>query len=94
MSSKKSTLKLFKEKIKPKVSEELLKMTREQASMRSKITKALASSPKTIPEIAREIGVDISIVTWYVLTFVRYDVFEPVEQTEDGYWKYRVVGRR
>jgi len=91
MSSKKSTLKLFKEKIKPKVSKDLLKMTREQALMRSKITKALASGPKTIPEIAKEIGVDIYIVTWYILTFNRYKLLESIEKTDEGYWKYKAV---
>jgi len=89
-TEKKNTLKIFREKTGVKVSEELLNMTREQGRMRAKITKALSSGPKTIPEIAREIGVSSQIVTWYVLTFVRYGVLEPVEQTEEGYWKYKI----
>lgn len=91
---KKSTLKVFREKTNAKASKELLDMTREEGKIRAAITKVLSSGPKTIPEIAKETGMDIQKVTWYVLTFVRYSVFEPIDQTEDGYWRYRVVKKK
>ena len=93
-AKKRSTIKIFREKTGLKASKELLDMTREQGKLRGKITKVLAAGPKTIPEIAKELNMDSKTVTWYILTFVRYGVFEPVEQTEEGYWKYKIAKKR
>ncbi|RLE41630.1 hypothetical protein DRJ19_05530 [Candidatus Woesearchaeota archaeon] len=91
MSGKTSTVRLYKEKTKAQPSKELMDLVRKQAMIKNRIIKALEKGPKTIPEIASEIGLPIHEVTWYVLTFTKYNILRPVEQTDEGYWKYEVV---
>lgn len=73
-----------------KVNETLAEISKEQAITRTKIIKALSDKPKTIPEISEEIGMPVEKVTWNVMTLYRYGVIEPVEKTDDGYYRYRV----
>ncbi|HDI73840.1 MAG TPA: hypothetical protein ENF57_02390 [Candidatus Korarchaeota archaeon] len=72
--------------------EELVELVKEINKIKAKITNALKEGPKTIPEIAKEIGMKESLTAWYVLTFVKYGLLEPESQTDEGYYKYKVKG--
>jgi hypothetical protein len=81
----------LREKYKLKPSERLSKLMREQAGIKGKITKAIASGEKTIPEIANETALDLPTTSFYVLTLTHYKILEPSGKTEDGYWRYRLT---
>ena len=85
-----STLMRLREKYNLKPSERLGSLMREQAKIKGKITKAVATQKKTIPEIAKEIGMDVHTTSYYVLTLTHYKILEPSEKTE-GYWKYKLA---
>lgn len=92
---KRSTIAEFRKATKVKPPENVMRIMREQAQVRGAIVKVLASGPKTIPEIAQATGMPVPKVAWYVLTFVKYKTLEPVEQTDEGYWRYKAAsGRR
>jgi hypothetical protein len=61
---------------------------RDQAKIKGKITKAVSAQKKTIPEIAKEIVMDLRTTTYYVLTLTHYKVLQPSEKDEEGYWRY------
>jgi hypothetical protein len=89
--SKISTVKQLREKYGVKPSDEVSARAKEQAKTRNKIVKVASSGPKTIPEIARDTGLDLRLTTWYVLTLTRHKILVPVEKTEEGYWRYAVA---
>ena len=64
---------------------------REQAKIKGKITKAVSTQKKTIPEIAREIEMDVHTTSYYVLTLTHYKILEASEKTKEGYWKYKLA---
>jgi hypothetical protein len=64
---------------------------REQAKIKGKITKAVSTQEKTIPEIAKEIAMDLRTTTYYVLTLTHYKILQALDKNEDGYWKYQVA---
>ncbi len=82
------TSKLYREKTGAKASQRLLDLRRSQLEVYSKITGALKTSPKTVPEIAQETGMDTKTVFWYLSTYYKYNVVSVVEKTEDGFYKY------
>ncbi len=86
-----STLMRLREKYNLTPSEELRRLMREQAKIKGKITKAVATHKKTIPEIAKELEMDVHTTSYYVLTLTHYNVLEPSEKSEDGYWKYKLA---
>jgi hypothetical protein len=88
---KRNTLQELREKYHVTPSEELRNMMREQAKIKGKITKAVSTQKKTIPEIAKEIAVDVRTTTYYVLTLTHYKTLQPLDKNEDGYWTYRVA---
>jgi len=71
---------------------ELQEKLAEQNKIKNKIMEALKTGPKTVPEIAKITGLDTYTVFWYLMTYLRYRLINPVEKTEDGYWKYEWVG--
>jgi len=73
------------------VRKELTEMLMEQKKIRTKILSTLKSGPKTIPEIASETGLEIHIVTWYLMTYWKSRVVEACDKTEDGFWRYSLV---
>jgi predicted HTH transcriptional regulator len=87
----KNTLQQLRAKYQVTPSEELRNLMREQAKIKGKITKAVSAQKKTIPEIAKEIEMDIRTTTYYVLTLTHYKVLQPLEKNEDGYWKYQAT---
>ena len=70
---------------------ELQERLKEQNEIKKKILEALKTGPKTVPEIAKETGIDTYTVFWYLMTYLRYKHIEPVEKTDEGYWKYKWV---
>jgi hypothetical protein len=82
------TSRLYKEKTGAKASQQLLDLRRSQLDVYSKITGALRNSPKTVPEIAQETGLDTRTVFWYLSTYYKYNVVSVVGKTEDGYYRY------
>jgi predicted HTH transcriptional regulator len=84
-------LKELREKYQVTPSEELRNLMREQAKIKGKITKAVSTQEKTIPEIAKEIAMDLRTTTYYVLTLTHYKILQALDKNEDGYWKYQVA---
>ena len=84
-------MKKLREQYKLSPPEELRNLMREQAKIKGKITKVVSTQNKTIPEIAREAGMDLRTTTYYVLTLTHYKVLQPLEKNEDGYWRYHVT---
>ncbi len=81
--------KLMKEKgVKPRP--EVIEMSKEQRKIIKKIKESLKSGPKTIPEIASDVGLPTGVVTWYVMTMFKYGDVVPEEEV-DGYFKYRLA---
>lgn len=91
MSEKKSTIKMYRERTGAKPSEDLTNMVKEQSKIKSKILSALRSGAKTVPEIARETGLDGKTVMWYLMTLLRLRQVEAMEKDEDGYYKYKLM---
>jgi len=53
---KKLTVQILRERLGLKPPEELTALLKKQTEIRMKITKALKTGPKTVPEIAKETG--------------------------------------
>ncbi len=82
-----STLKKLKEKgVKPKP--EVLERFKEQRKIIKQIKDCLKDGPKTIPEIASATGLSKGVVTWYVMTLVKYGELNHSEEEVDGYYLY------
>lgn len=86
-----NTLKELRERYQLSPSEDLRNLMREQATIKSKITKAVSTQKKTIPEIAKEISMDLRTTTYYVLTLTHYKILQALDKNEDGYWSYQVA---
>ncbi|MCD6483535.1 MAG: hypothetical protein J7L47_00325 [Candidatus Odinarchaeota archaeon] len=90
---KKLTVELYKEKMGIKTPpKELIQKVQFGNKIKNKLKAAIKETPKTIPEIANETKLEPHVVVWYLMTFWRYRLVEPVEKTEDDYWKYKWVG--
>ena len=90
---KKLTVELYKEKMGIKTPpKELIQRVQKVNKIKNKLKAAIKDTPKTIPEIAKETGLESHVVVWYLMTFWRYRKVEPVEKTDDDYWKYKWVG--
>lgn len=88
---KKYTIDIIKQK--RKVDKKVIKGTQEFAKKRKMIFGALKQGPKTIPEIARETGLSLKEVTWYLMSLRKYgSILETGETTDDGYYKYKLTG--
>jgi predicted HTH transcriptional regulator len=86
-----NTLKQLREKYQVTPSEELRNLMREQAKIKGKITKAVSTQKKTIPEIAKEIAMDLRTTTYYVLTLTHYKILQTIDKNQEGYWRYQVA---
>ena len=85
------TLKQLRQKYQLTPSEELRTVMREQAKIKGKITQAVSAQKKTIPEIAKEIALDLRTTTYFVLTLTHYKILQPSEKNEEGYWRYELA---
>ena len=86
-----NTLKQLRDKYQLTPSEELRNLMREQAKINGKITRAVSAQKKTIPEIAKDIAMDVRTTAYYVLTLTHYKILQPTDKNEDGYWRYQAT---
>ena len=73
------------------VSKEIIDMAKDQRNIWTKISSALKSGPKTIPEISDQTGLELHVVTWYLMTYLRYRLVKPCEKDEEGFWRYELT---
>ncbi len=86
---KELTVKKLREKgVRPRP--EVVEMSKEQRKIIKQIKDCLKEGPKTIPEIASATGLRSGVVTWYVMTLVKYGELSPGEEV-DGYYKYSLA---
>jgi len=89
MVMEKSTLKALRERgVKPKP--ETIERLKEQRQIRKKITESLKGGAKTIPQIAKETGLPSPIVTWFLMSMLKYGEVEECGE-EGDYYLYRLV---
>ncbi len=87
---KKLTVHILRDKLGLKPSKELIEMLKKQNEIKSKIFKAIKQKAKTVPEIAKETGLDTTTIFWYLMTFYRHGLIEEVGKTDEGYFKYKL----
>jgi len=91
-AKKKLTVMIYKEKKGIKSApKELLDMVKEQTKIKNMILNALRDTPKTVPELAEELKMDSYKLFWYLMTMWKGRLVEPVEKTDEGYWRYKAV---
>ncbi len=87
--AKELTVKKLRERgVKPKP--EVVERSKEQRRIIKQIKDCLKDGPKTIPEIASATGLKPGVVTWYVMTLVKYGEIVPGEEV-DGYYQYSLA---
>ena len=84
------TVREYKKQTGATVSEELKERNKKNNKIRKAIFKAMENGPMTIPEISLESGIPSHEVLWHVATSLRYRLVEPVEKTDEDYWKYKL----
>jgi hypothetical protein len=73
---------------------EIREVIRDEHLMRNRILKVLEAEPRTIPEIAAELGRPTSEVTFWVMGMRKYGyAAEEKEATDEGYFRYRAIDR-
>ena len=85
------TAKLYKKQTGAVVSEKLKERNKHNNKIRREIFKVMEGEPRTVPEISLETGIPSHEVLWHVATSLRYRLVEPVEKTDEDYWKYRLI---
>jgi hypothetical protein len=85
------TAKQYKKQSGAVVSEKLKEQNKYNNKVRRAILKAMEGEPKTVPEISLETGIPSHEVLWHVATSLRYRLVEPVEKTDEDYWKYKLI---
>ena len=65
---------------------------RQEFAMRKRILDALRDGPKTVPEVAKALGMKPHEATWWMMGYVRYGYIRATEEvTDEGYYKYALV---
>jgi predicted Rossmann fold nucleotide-binding protein DprA/Smf involved in DNA uptake len=73
---------------------DLREVVREEPVMRRRIIDALASAPRTVPEIAELIGVPADEALVWVMGMRRYGYVREIKGSErDGFFRYEPAGR-
>lgn len=71
---------------------DLNEVLRDELYVRQKIMSVLASGPKTVPEIAKELGAVNQDVMKWVMAMRRYGRIEEVPKDRmDDYYRYKLV---
>ncbi len=74
-------------------SKDLREVFRYEMVMRDRIAEVLGSGPKTVPEIAEELGVPASQVMIWIMGMRRYgQVTELHQPNDEGYYQYALAG--
>lgn len=75
-------------------SREVREIVRDEPVMRGRIIELLKDGPRTVPEIAADIGSPTHEVVFWVMGMRRYGwVAEVKGATADGYFRYEWTGR-
>ena len=70
----------------------LLDVLSDEMAMHDIIKEALASGPKTIPEIAEKIGAPAWEVTYWIMAMLRYGIIHELPKGRaDDYFQYTLV---
>ena len=70
----------------------LREIVREEPVMRAQILALLEGGPRTIPEIAAELGVPTHEAVFWVMGMRRYGHVQEVKgATEEGYFRYEAI---
>jgi len=87
------TIDVMKEK--RKVSEQVRKNMKAFNKQKKEILKSLEASQKTIPEIAKEIESDIDVITYNLMTLIKYGFIEAGEiDDDDEYYYYKLKNKK
>ena len=89
----KKTIDVMKEK--RKVSENLKNNIKAFNKLKKQILKSLEAGQKTIPEIAGEIESDIDVITYNLMTLMKYGFIEAGEiDDDDEYFYYKLKNKK
>ncbi len=87
---RKLTVHILRDRLGLKPSPELTELLRRQTEIKVKIVKSIKEEPKTVPEIAKETGLDTTTVFWYLMTMFRHGEVEEAGKTDEGYFLYKL----
>ena len=89
----KKTIDVMKEK--RKVSENLKNNIKAFNKLKKEILKSLEPGQKTIPELSREIESDIDVITYNLMTLMKYGFIEAGElDDDDEYYYYKLKNKK
>lgn len=78
--------------MKRKTMRNLAEVLRDEMYMKNRIIEILKAKPKTIPEIATELGCPSSEVTMWVMAMRRYgSILDLPKERADDYYRYKYV---
>ena len=87
------TIDVMKEK--RKVSEQVRNNIKAFNKLKREILKSLEAGQKTIPEIAREIESDIDVITYNLMTLIKYGFVVADEiDDDDEYYYYKLKNKK
>ena len=87
------TIDVMKEK--RKVPERVRNNIKAFNKLKRKILKSLEAEQKTIPEIAREIEDDIDVITYNLMTLLKYGFIEAGDiDDDDEYYYYKLKNKK
>lgn len=87
------TIDVMKEK--RKVPESVRNNIKAFNKLKKKILKSLEPGQKTIPEIAKEIESDIDVITYNLMTLIKYGFIEAGElDDDDEYYYYKLKNKK
>ena len=82
-------------KAKRKVSERVRNNIKAFNKLKKLIINSLKEEQKTIPELAEEIDFDIDVITYHLMTLIKYGFIEAGEIDEDDeYYYYKLKNKK
>lgn len=82
----KKTIDVMKEK--RKVSDKVKENLKAFNKLKKPLLKALEAGEKTIPEIAKELEIESDVITYHLMTLLKYGFIEAGEMDEDDEYYY------
>ncbi len=82
----KKTIDVMKEK--RKVSDKVKENLKAFNKLKKLLLKALETGEKTIPEIAKELEIESDVITYHLMTLLKYGFIEAGEMDEDDEYYY------
>jgi len=74
------------------ISGERLVLSRREHGMRRRILGMFREGPRTVPEVAEDLGIEPHEAMWWMMGYVRYGHLSPTgEVTDEGYHKYALT---